>query len=183
MNQILIKNGTIITMNPDREIIESGSVLIKDNKIAQISKDEIKVNNDTCVIDANRKVILPGLIDCHTHAGHTMVKSLGVGKSNDWVDACLKIYSTGSSMSFWETDASLSALEKIKAGVTSSLILFGGGTDLLRSDKPDYAVSYAKSFGENGIKGIVAVGPNRPPYPTMFYDKENNTPVESSLDN
>ncbi len=183
MNQILIKNGTIITMNPDREIIESGSVLIKDNKIAQVSKDEIKVNNDTCIIDANRKVILPGLIDCHTHAGHTMVKSLGVGKSNDWVDACLKIYSTGSSLSFWETDASLSALEKIKAGVTSSLILFGGGTDLLRSDKPDYAVSYAKSFGENGIKGIVAVGPNRPPYPTMFYDKENNTPVESSLDN
>ena len=106
MNQILIKNGTIITMNPDREIIESGSVLIKDNKIAQISKDEIKVNNDTCVIDANRKVILPGLIDCHTHAGHTMVKSLGVGKSNDWVDACLKIYSTGSSMSFWEGSSS-----------------------------------------------------------------------------
>ena len=63
MNQILIKNGTIITMNPDREIIESGSVLIKDNKIAQVSKDEIKVNNDTCIIDANRKVILPGLID------------------------------------------------------------------------------------------------------------------------
>ena len=49
MNQILIKNGTIITMNPDREIIESGSVLIKDNKIAQISKDEIKVNNEYIV--------------------------------------------------------------------------------------------------------------------------------------
>ena len=61
MSKILIKNGTIITMNSKREIINKGNILIDGNKISQISNDEIIVNDEVTIIDAKNKVVMPGL--------------------------------------------------------------------------------------------------------------------------
>ena len=75
MSKILIKNGTIITMNSKREIINKGNILIDGNKISQISNDEIIVNDEVNIIDAKNKVVMPGLIDSHGHAGHSIIKT------------------------------------------------------------------------------------------------------------
>ena len=32
-------------------------------------------------------VAMPGLIDCHAHAGHALVKSLGAGRVGAWFEA------------------------------------------------------------------------------------------------
>ena len=74
MSKILIKNGTIITMNSKREIINKGNILIDGNKISQISNDEIIVNDEVNIIDAKNKVVMPGLIDSHGHAGHSIAE-------------------------------------------------------------------------------------------------------------
>ncbi len=63
---LLIKNGHIYTMND--EIIENGSILIKDGKIAAIGK-EIEVAEGVEVIDAGGRMITPGFIDAHCHLG------------------------------------------------------------------------------------------------------------------
>ena len=168
MSKILIKNGTIITMNSKREIINKGNILIDGNKISQISNDEIIVNDEVTIIDAKNKVVMPGLIDSHGHAGHSIIKTLGTGNSEDWIKACLQTYAKGSTVNFWKADAALSSLEKLKSGVTSSLILFGGGTDLIRADDTIYAESYADEYKKTGVRTHIAVGPNRPPYPHLL---------------
>jgi imidazolonepropionase len=56
----------------DLGIIEDGAVAISGDKIVAVGKtkdvlDEIEITNETKVIDAQDKVILPGFVDCHTH--------------------------------------------------------------------------------------------------------------------
>lgn len=56
----------------DLGIIEDGAVAISGNKIVGVGKtkevfNEIKINDETKVIDAKSKVVLPGFVDCHTH--------------------------------------------------------------------------------------------------------------------
>lgn len=63
---LLIKNARVITMDPDNRIIERASVAIKDGLILLITTDNVPVTAEQ-VIDADEKIITPGLIDCHTH--------------------------------------------------------------------------------------------------------------------
>jgi imidazolonepropionase-like amidohydrolase len=63
---LFIKNGNIFTMAGD--IIEGGSILIKDGKIEEVGKD-IVAPLDAEIIDAEGKMVLPGFIDAHCHIG------------------------------------------------------------------------------------------------------------------
>lgn len=64
-NYIKIYNGNIITPNG---ILNDGTLLIADGKIAEISAENIAVENAT-EIDAQGKYISPGFIDMHVHGG------------------------------------------------------------------------------------------------------------------
>ena len=63
---LYIKNGLIYTMN--EEIIENGSILVKNGKIAAVGKD-LEVPSEAEVIDAGGRMITPGFIDSHCHLG------------------------------------------------------------------------------------------------------------------
>ncbi len=60
---ILVKNGLVIDPSQGKEKVED--VLIKDGKIEKVAKG-IKENAKT-VINAEGKIVAPGLIDMHTH--------------------------------------------------------------------------------------------------------------------
>lgn len=74
---LLIKNGMVVTMNKKMEIIDQGFVLIKDDKITESGdlKDCSGLNVDR-VIDACGGIIMPGLINTHTHASMTLFRGL-----------------------------------------------------------------------------------------------------------
>ncbi len=74
---LLIKNGMVLTMNKKMEIIDQGFVLIKDDKITESGdlKDCSGLNVDR-VIDACGGIIMPGLINTHTHASMTLFRGL-----------------------------------------------------------------------------------------------------------
>ena len=61
---ILIQNATILTVS--HGIIENGSILIKDGKIADVGSS-IKAPTSARVIDATGQFVMPGIIDCHSH--------------------------------------------------------------------------------------------------------------------
>ncbi|MBN7772176.1 amidohydrolase [Clostridium aminobutyricum] len=70
---LLIKNGKILTMAG--LTLESGSILIKDKKIAEVGKDiNINPGEITETIDAEGLWVLPGLIEAHCHVGITEEK-------------------------------------------------------------------------------------------------------------
>jgi len=56
----------------DPGIIEDGAVVMSEGRISAVGKTEevlgqVKIDEQTNVIDAKDKVVLPGFIDCHTH--------------------------------------------------------------------------------------------------------------------
>jgi len=73
---MLFTNGTVITMNPRREIIANGAVAISDNRIAATGKTDalLRQYHDDNVIDVKGKLILPGLVDTHVHLAQALIR-------------------------------------------------------------------------------------------------------------
>ncbi|SKA00409.1 amidohydrolase [Selenihalanaerobacter shriftii] len=63
---IAITNAKIITMAD--KIIEKGSIIIEGSKIKNVGKN-IEIYEVEEIIDANNKIVIPGMIDAHTHLG------------------------------------------------------------------------------------------------------------------
>ncbi|MDA0340772.1 MAG: amidohydrolase family protein, partial [Proteobacteria bacterium] len=170
MGELLIRGGTVATMDPTRQVIKDGAVRVRGNRIVAVGPARAldQETDGVTVLDATGMLVLPGLIDCHGHAGHGLVKTLGGGRGDLWFDACRQIYTTGSTPAFWEAEALLSALERIKAGVTTGVSYLGGGDSVTRTDAPDYAAAHCAAVQRIGARSIVAVGANRPPFPWMY---------------
>lgn len=123
MKQILIKNAYIISMNPNREIFNNGSILIEGNLIKAIGKiEESLITNETEVYDAKGKFILPGFINTHVH----LSQQLGRGVADDvdlltWLRE--RVWPYESSFDYEDSLISSTACcaEMIKSGVTTFL--------------------------------------------------------------
>lgn len=63
--EILIRNGRII--DPSRRIDGIGSVLVRDGKIARVIIGDAGQPDAAVIIDAAGMVVMPGLVDMHTH--------------------------------------------------------------------------------------------------------------------
>lgn len=85
---ILIVGGTIVTMNAEREVIENGAIAITDGKIDLIGTRRIVERNSRAkrVINATGKVIIPGLINTHTHIPMVLFRGISDDLDlNDWL--------------------------------------------------------------------------------------------------
>ncbi len=70
----LIKNGTVISMDLKRDKqFEIMDVVFSDNKIIYVGND-YQGEYDK-VIDATGKIVMPGLINCHTHLGMSIFRA------------------------------------------------------------------------------------------------------------
>ena len=167
---ILIKNGFLITLDPQRRVLDGGAVLVEDDRISAVGDgDQLAARRpDAEVIDAARKAVLPGLIDGHAHAGHGLIKTLGAERSDLWYQACESVYTVGSDEDFWYAEAQLAALERLRFGVTTGVSLLGGGDSIMRTDSPDYAAAHCEAVSAVGTRSVVAVGPTRPPFPRRY---------------
>ncbi len=74
----LIVNGILVTVNPDFEIIENGWVGIQDGKIvkAQPHRPGFLLPGAIETVDANGGIVMPGLVNTHTHLPMTLFRGL-----------------------------------------------------------------------------------------------------------
>jgi len=154
MADILIKNGTVIAIDPERRIIADGAVAITGDRIVAVGPTaEVEAAHPAReVIDARGMAIMPGFVDAHAHAGHGLIKTLGGGKSDPWYQACRGAYTVGSTPEFWFAEAQLAALERLR---------FGQG--LRRFDLPPRSAEQVRHERHRHLRGVQAVdaGPAR----------------------
>jgi 5-methylthioadenosine/S-adenosylhomocysteine deaminase len=74
---MLVTNGTVLTLDAgDTEIINGAVAIAKDTIAAVAPADEFGAWSVSQVIDANGGIIMPGLINSHTHAAMTCFRGL-----------------------------------------------------------------------------------------------------------
>ncbi|MBM7570045.1 amidohydrolase family protein [Aquibacillus albus] len=180
MIDLLLVHGVIITMDEHRRIIEDGGIAIHKGKILDVgTTQELLSNyeaNDT--IDCKNHCLLPGLIDTHGHGGHSMFKTVAMDYPGSWMPVMTETYKHFVTDDFWYYEGKLSALERLKSGVTTGVSVLGSTP---RSDDPIFAINHAKAYSEVGVREVVCTGPCNPPWPQKFSRWKGDKRIEKEV--
>jgi 5-methylthioadenosine/S-adenosylhomocysteine deaminase len=164
MSDLLLVHGTVVSMDPDRSIIEDGAVAISGDRIVAVGKsaDLLPGYPQHKQIDCRGRAVIPGLVDAHGHAGHSIIKTLGADTPSLWMRIVTPMYFHYTTPEFWLADGYLSAVDRLRMGVTTSVSVVGSAP---RSDDPTFAINQTKGYAEVGLRDIVCTGPAGLPWP------------------
>lgn len=143
---ILIKNPIILNPNENDCIHNTSSVLIKDDIIAEIGNDLCEDNVDK-IIDGTGKILMPGLINTHTHLSMTLFRGLADDLS---LDTWLNDY-------IWPTEAHLNGYYCYIGALLGAVELIKSGTTTF-SDMYFYMGDVAKAVDEAGLRAVLSYG-------------------------
>jgi len=75
---LLVLNGTLVTMDKDHRIIQDAGIAVEHGRIVAVgsSADIVRTYSASTRIDATGKIIIPGLINGHTHIPMTLFRGL-----------------------------------------------------------------------------------------------------------
>ncbi|MDS7595480.1 amidohydrolase family protein [Agrobacterium tumefaciens] len=149
---LLIKGGTIITMDEKTGDLARGDVLIKGDKIVKVAP-EIEASNAE-VLDAAGKIIIPGFVDTHRHAWEGQLRRVNPNSAD------LMNYLEGTHLSFatkyrpedMYIGNLLTALGCIDAGITTII------DNSHNSRSIDHARAAVEALREAGIRAVHAPG-------------------------
>ncbi len=123
---LIIGNGAVITRDPEHPYLSDGAVLIDADKILKVGEEaELKKSHPEAeYIDAHGGVIMPGLINAHTHIYSGLARGLSIDGNNPtnfleilegmWWAIDRKLTLDGTKASAWAT-----VLDCIRDGVTT----------------------------------------------------------------
>ena len=124
-DKIAIVNAQIVTVDKDSSIIENGSLVVgADGTIRAIAPGNI-THNATEVIDARGAIVMPGLINSHTHLGMTLFRGLGDDMSlEDFLARLMPAEVKVLNYAAVHAGTELAALESLLGGITTSLDMY-----------------------------------------------------------
>ena len=152
---VIFSDCWLITMNERREILESASVCVEADRIAAIgTKQQLQQRYPTAeVVDCKGRIVMPGMVNTHTHLFQTLLKGLG----DDMVLKKWFICMTGpSGVHLTPEDAHVAALhgcvESIRSGVTSVVDFMYVHT------RPGMIKAVVEAFDATGMRGFACRG-------------------------
>lgn len=122
---LLISGGTVVTMDPNRDILEDGYVIVKGDTIVAVGQGRPQMPGGPIftkqTIDAKGALVLPGFINGHTHVPMTLFRGL---RDDVTLDEWLRKYifpaeAKNVTEDFVRWGTRLAAAEQIRAGVTT----------------------------------------------------------------
>ena len=120
---LVVTGGTVVTMNASGQVIPEGAVAINGDRIVAVGPaDDIARQYDPADrIDARGQVVMPGLINTHTHAPMVLFRGLADDYSlSDWLTKYIfPAEAKTVSPEFVRVGARLAELEMIESGTTT----------------------------------------------------------------
>lgn len=121
---LLIKNPWIVTMNDQYEILREGYVLVQGDRIAEVGSDPARMQELARtageVVEAGDKLLLPGMVNAHTHMFQTFMRGLADDKPLfQWLREEIWPFSALMSEEDFRCAALLGSMENLKTGATS----------------------------------------------------------------
>jgi cytosine/adenosine deaminase-related metal-dependent hydrolase len=85
---LIVRGGTVVTMDEKRRVIENGAVAVRDGKIVAVdaAANVARQFRAKRFIEARGKAVIPGLINTHTHAPMSLFRGISDDLDlNDWL--------------------------------------------------------------------------------------------------
>ena len=151
---LILEGGTVVTLDPERPVVEGGFVAIVGDRIAAVGEGyEISGYQAERVISCRGRLVMPGLVDCHNHLFQALGRTLGEGLPGwEWLSRFMWPYAAEITPEETEAAVYLGAVEAALAGTTSLLDHHYGRTDY------DTTLAVASAIEEVGLRGVVARG-------------------------
>jgi 5-methylthioadenosine/S-adenosylhomocysteine deaminase len=117
---IIIKNGTILTLDSKNSILENGFLCIRGDSIFKIGTGNPTSFKAEKIIDAEGGLILPGLVNCHTHAAMSLFRGLADDLPlMEWLNNYIFPAESKMDAEFVYTGTLLALAEMIMSGTTT----------------------------------------------------------------
>lgn len=122
---IIIVDGTILTMDSQKQVIDHGTVVIKGNKIIAVGGPELAQRYQAPnVLNVDGDIVMPGLINTHTHASMTVFRSLADDVPDRLHRYIFPLENKMVSREMVRVGANLANVEMIKGGVTTYVDMY-----------------------------------------------------------
>jgi len=152
-HRILLKGGTVISMDPKVGDLVQGDVLIEGRKIAAIAPTLDAAGAQ--VIDAHDTIILPGFVDCHRHSWEAPLRRINPNSPT------LADYTNATHLSFAKAYRPqdhyaanyLTAIGCIDAGITCVI------DNSHNSRSADHSDAAVEALIHSGVRAVHASGP------------------------
>lgn len=144
----LLKNiRFLVTQNEQREVLENTDVLIKEDRIFKVGKNLSDHYSPDEVLDCSNKVVLPGLINTHTHASMTTFRGISDNKLlEDWLHEDI-----------FPAEDSLTEMDAYYGAMAASVEMLKTGTTCF-SDMYFHMEQVADAVEDSGIRAVLARG-------------------------
>lgn len=156
MVDLIITNGTIVTVNKKREILYDSAIVIDKGIIVDICKSsqaQEKYPDAVQRIDAEGKAIFPGLINTHNHLFQSLLKGLGDDRVlSNWLVNCMFPSAAKLTQEDAYYGAMLGCMDGIRSGTTTVLDYMHAHPSKELSD------GVINGFNKTGIRGILGRG-------------------------
>jgi 5-methylthioadenosine/S-adenosylhomocysteine deaminase len=148
----IIKNGLLVTMDTERQIIRDGAVVVDGKFIKELGKAEPVSAHwpNAEIIDATNHIVLPGLINAHNHLFQVLLRGIGSGVPlSEWYRSAI-----------WPLARYIGRHESYLAALLSSVEMLSSGTTTfvdshyITRDKECYD-GIAQAVEEIGIRGVI----------------------------
>jgi 5-methylthioadenosine/S-adenosylhomocysteine deaminase len=149
-HKILLKGGTVLSMDPEIGDLPTGDVLIEDDRIVAVQPS---IEADAEVVDATGRIVIPGFVDSHRHTWEAAIRGCAPNATLD--DYFVEVLDTFAPL-YQPEDVYASnvagALECLNAGITT---LVDWSHINNTPEHPDAAVT---GLRDSGIRAQYAYG-------------------------
>ncbi|WP_256300733.1 amidohydrolase family protein [Haloarchaeobius salinus] len=171
MSVTLIRNGTLVTMDPDLGEMGGADVLIEDGKIVDVGRN--LGAPDAEVIDATDHIVLPGFVDSHIHLAQAQVR----GIAGDW--SLMGEYfehMLGNITGLYQPEdmylgGLFGGLEKLYTGTTTAL-------DWSYPNSVEHAERGVDALQDAGLRAVYTWGPPGDDAAKWWYESDVGLPEE-----
>jgi 5-methylthioadenosine/S-adenosylhomocysteine deaminase len=161
---IVVENGTILTMDAKHTTIERGQLGLSGDTIAYMGPVGAREVRGTRVIDAGGGIIMPGLVNGHTHAAMTLFRGLADDLPlMEWLNSYIFPVERRLDASFVYAGTLLACAEMILGGTTTFCDMYLFEKEVARA---------ARKAGMRALVGEVLYD----------FDSPNYGPIEKGLE-
>ena len=120
---LVVTNGTVVTMDAQRRVIENGAVAVRGDSIVAVGPSaEIAAQYEAAkIVDAHGAIVMPGLINGHAHAAMSLFRGMADDLAlDDWLKKYIfpaEARNVTEDFVVWGTR--LGILEMMRGGITT----------------------------------------------------------------